>query len=67
MDLTPKAFVKNRFKMLEYYRVCSAFESACDEPFGPELTADGLSRVAAKSPRPKHRNPEPLNPEPGAA
>ena len=31
--------------MLEYDRVCSTFESACDEPFGPELTAEGLSRV----------------------
>ena len=27
MHLTPNGCVKNRFEMLEYYRVCSAFES----------------------------------------
>jgi hypothetical protein len=26
---------------------------ACDEPFGPELTAEGLSRVASRSHTPK--------------
>ena len=28
---------------LGYIQIC--LNSACDEPFGPELTADGLSRV----------------------
>ncbi len=27
MHLTPKGIVANRFKMLEYCRVCSTFES----------------------------------------
>mgnify|MGYP005810678563 CR=1 len=27
MHLTPKGCVENRFKMLEYERVCSTFES----------------------------------------
>jgi hypothetical protein len=27
MHLTPKGFVVNRLKILEYYRVCSVFES----------------------------------------
>ena len=27
MHLTPNGCVNNRFKMLEYYRVCSTFES----------------------------------------
>ena len=31
MHLTPKFGVENQFKMLEYYHVCSTFESACDE------------------------------------
>ena len=34
MHLTPKAFVKNRFKMLEYESVCSAFESIFALPLG---------------------------------
>jgi hypothetical protein len=32
MHLTPKGFVVNRFKILEYYRVCSAFESVYVAP-----------------------------------
>ena len=32
MRLTPKGCVENRFKMLEYYRVCSTFESVFAVP-----------------------------------
>ena len=32
MHLMPKDCVTNRFKMLEYYRVCSTSESVCALP-----------------------------------
>ena len=32
MHLTPKGCVATLFKMLTYYRVCSAFESGCALP-----------------------------------
>ena len=32
MHLTLKGFVANRFKILEYLRVCSVFESVCVAP-----------------------------------
>ena len=32
MHLTPNGCVVNRFKMLGYCRVCSAFESVCALP-----------------------------------
>lgn len=34
MRLTPKGGVENRFKMLVYFRVCSAFESVFAVPLG---------------------------------
>ncbi len=34
MHLTPKGSVKNRFKMLEYWRVWSTFESVFVLPLG---------------------------------
>jgi hypothetical protein len=34
MHLTPNGCVTNRFEMLEYYRVCSTFESVCALPLG---------------------------------
>ena len=33
MHLTPNGCVANRFKMLEYCRVCSAFDSVCACPW----------------------------------
>jgi hypothetical protein len=34
MYLTPNGIVKNQFKILEYYRVCSVFESVFAAPLG---------------------------------
>ncbi len=37
MHLTPKGFVKNRFKVLEYLRVYSVFESVLCRALGRDL------------------------------
>ena len=37
MHLTPMGIVKNRFQILEYYRICSVFESVLRRAHGRDL------------------------------